>query len=192
MSREQKPKAPDENRDPISGEPGAHPIGVGTGTAVGGTAGGAAVGGLAAAAAAGGIAGSVVGPVGTAIGTAVGVVAGGIAGAYAGKSIAEKVNPTEEDQYWRRNYRSRPYVNPDASYEEYQTAYRYGWETRAQHAGRSFDEAEAELRKHWGSNKSKLEWKNAGPAVRDAWDRIDKNCSEVGPGNNRILEDPQP
>ncbi|MGV3774739.1 MAG: DUF2382 domain-containing protein [Verrucomicrobiales bacterium] len=75
----------DANRDPITGEPGSHPVGTGVGAAVGG-AGGAAAG--AAAGAALGTAGA--GPVGT----AVGAVAGAIAGAAAGHGTAEGLNPT--------------------------------------------------------------------------------------------------
>ena len=66
-----------ENRDPISGTPGAHPVGTGVGAAAGGIAAGAA-------------AGSVAGPVGTVVGAAVGAVAGGLAG----KGVAEKVDST--------------------------------------------------------------------------------------------------
>ncbi len=65
------------NRDPLSGEAGAHPIGTGVGAAAGGIAAGAAVG-------------SVAGPVGTVVGAAVGAVAGGLAG----KGVAETVDPT--------------------------------------------------------------------------------------------------
>ncbi len=65
------------NRDPISGELGAHPVGTGVGAAAGGVAAGAAVG-------------SVAGPVGTAVGAAVGAIAGGLAG----KGVAEAVEPT--------------------------------------------------------------------------------------------------
>src|SRR4051794_13647241 len=84
-------KPADANRDPLSGAPGAHPVGVGAGAASAGAA-GAAVGGV------------VGGPVGAAVGGAVGAVAGGLAG----KGAAEAVNPTVEDEYWRRNYASRP------------------------------------------------------------------------------------
>lgn len=65
------------NRDPITGTPGAHPVGTGVGALAGGAAAGAAVG-------------TVAGPVGTAIGAAVGAVAGGLAG----KGVAEQVDPT--------------------------------------------------------------------------------------------------
>ena len=84
---EKRGKNSDSNRDPISGEPGSHPVGTGIGAVAGG-AGGAAAG--AAAGAAMGTAGA--GPVGTAIGAAVGAVAGGLAG----HGAAEGLNPTNE------------------------------------------------------------------------------------------------
>jgi uncharacterized protein (TIGR02271 family) len=77
-----KPKSYDdnpENRDPITKEPGAHPIGTGVGAAAAGAA-GAAVG-------------SVAGPVGTAVGATAGAVVGGLGG----KAVAESFNPTTGD-----------------------------------------------------------------------------------------------
>ena len=65
------------HRDPITGTPGAHPVGTGLGAAAGGIAAGAAVG-------------TVAGPVGTVVGAAAGAVAGGLAG----KGVAETVDPT--------------------------------------------------------------------------------------------------
>src|SRR5688572_18850202 len=88
-----KDKTRDSNPDPITGEPGAHPVGV-AGGGTGGALAGAAIGG------------AVGGPVGAAVGGAIGAVAGGLGG----KAAAEAVNPTQEDAYWRSNYASRPYV----------------------------------------------------------------------------------
>src|ERR1700674_930402 len=73
------------NRDPITGAPGAHPLGVGLGAAAGGIAGGIAAG------AAGGTA---AGPVGTVVGAAVGAIAGGLGG----KAVAEHLDPTVGEQ----------------------------------------------------------------------------------------------
>ena len=70
--------------------------------------------------AAGAATGTVAGPVGTAVGAAVGAVVGGLAG----KGIAEAIDPTVEDAYWRDNYRSRPYAS-DASYDDFGPAYAY-------------------------------------------------------------------
>jgi len=153
------PKSPTHaNRDPLTGAPGAHPVGVGTGAAGGGTA-GAAVGAV------------VGGPVGAAVGGAVGAVAGGLAG----KGAAEAVNPTVEDEYWRRNYASRPYAS-SGTYDEFQPAYQYGWESFSRYRGRKFDDVEPDLRRGWETGKisAKLGWDKAKGAARDAWDRVER------------------
>src|SRR3954451_905600 len=107
-SKREHATSTDSNRDPISGEPGAHPVGTGLGTAAGGAAAGAA-------------GGAVGGPVGA----VVGAVAGGIVGGLAGKSIAESVDPTAEDAYWRDNYANRPYYDASHTYDDYAPAYRH-------------------------------------------------------------------
>lgn len=153
-------KGNDANRDPITGAPGAHPIGTGAGAAGGGMT-GAAIGG------------AVGGPVGAVVGGAVGAVAGGLAG----KGAAEAVNPTVEDAYWRENYKTRPYAKADLSYDAYQQAYRYGWESRGRYAGKRYDEIESNLESGWETAKgtSKMAWADAKNAVRDAWHRVDGN-----------------
>ena len=150
----------DANRDPLSGQPGAHPVGTGAGAAGAGAT-GAAIGG------------AVGGPVGAVVGAAIGAVAGGLAG----KGAAEAVNPTREDEYWRENYKTRPYAKADLGYDTYQPAYKYGWETRGKYAGRKYDEVENELASGWDSakGKSNLAWNDAKAAVRDAWHRVDGN-----------------
>lgn len=149
---------PDANRDPITKAPGAHPVGVGVGAAGAGAA-GAAIG-------------SIAGPVGAAVGGAVGAIAGGLAG----KGVAESVNPTVEDEYWRENYKTRPYIDKGADYDAYQPAYRYGWESYRRYQGRSFDEVEPELSRDWEARQGRghLGWTKAKLAVRDAWDRVER------------------
>jgi hypothetical protein len=148
----------DANPDPITGQPGAHPVGTGLGAAAAGAAAGAA-GGL------------IAGPAGAAVGAVIGAVAGGLAG----KGVAESIDPTVEDIYWRENYTRRPYYDQKTSYDEYRPAYQYGWESRAKYANRSFDEVEPELRRDWESAKdrSKLAWDKAKLATYDAWHRIE-------------------
>lgn len=152
----------DRNPDSITGEPGAHPVGVGVGTAAGGAAAGAAAGMMA-------------GPVGT----VAGAVVGGIAGGLAGKEIAESIDPTAEDAYWRENYANRSYFDSSHTYDDYGPAYRHGWESRAKHAERTWDEAEADIRSGWESAKanSRLTWEKARHATRDAWDRVSQSFS---------------
>jgi len=153
---------PDANRDPITGEPGSHPVGAGLGAAAAGAAAGAA-------------GGAVAGPVGM----AVGAVIGGVAGGLAGKGIAESIDPTTEDSYWRENHASRPYANANQSYDDYGPAYRYGWESRTKHAGKNYNEVESDLERGWDTAKAKssLTWEHAKHATRDAWDRVENTVS---------------
>ena len=151
-------RVPTENKDPISGATGAHPVGTGLGAAIGGAAAGAATGSMA-------------GPIGTAVGAAVGAVVGGLAG----KSVGEKINPTAEDSHWRENYTSRPYVDTGKAYDHYQPAYQFGWEARDRLGAASWNDSEADLRREWESHPHSwtLDWNAASHAIRDAWDRGD-------------------
>ena len=152
----------DANPDPITGAPGSHPVGTGIGAATGGGAGGAI--------------GSDIPRAGTAARGGGGAPnrAGGPGGAREG--IAEAVDPTAEEAYWRDEHRNRPYYRADYSYEDdYLPAYRYGYETRA--AGGTWDDPDDEpsLREGWerAKAKSRLEWEQAKEAMHDAWDRYD-------------------
>ena len=115
------------NRDPLTNEPGAHPVGTGLGAAMGGAATGAAVGAMA-------------GPAGAAVGGVVGAVAGGLAG----KAAAEALNPTHEDAYWRDAYVREPYYVSGRTYEQYQPAYELGWSSVTRYDG-DFDAIEPRL-----------------------------------------------
>ena len=161
----------DANRDPISGAPGSHPIGTGIGAAGAGAA-GAAIG-------------SVVPGVGPAVGGAVGAVVGAVAGGLAGKAAAEAINPTDEDAYWRENYRTRQYVQPGADYDQYEPAYRHGYTAYTRYPGRNFDEVEADLRTDWDRSRgrSSLEWDRAKHASRDAWQRVKDRVERAVPGD---------
>lgn len=151
------PQSGDTNPDPITNEPGSHPVGTGIGAALGGAAVGAAAG-LAA------------GP----IGAVVGAVGGGVAGGAVGKEVAERFDPTAEDAYWRENYPNRPYYNPEIDYEKYRPAYQYGWESRQRYPDRDWQEIEADLAREWERDRDDyaMKWEDAAPAARDAWQRI--------------------
>jgi hypothetical protein len=146
-----------EHLDPLSGEPGAHPVGTGVGAALGAAVAGAAVG-------------SAVGPAGAVIGMVIGAALGGLAG----KGLAETLDPTAEDAYWRSAYRERPYVDKDASYDNYGPAYSYGVAAFERLEGRRFELVEPELAQDWNVLRggSDLSWDQARPAVKDAWQRM--------------------
>ena len=148
------------NRDPLSGEVGAHPIGVGLGAAAAGMAFGAAVAGVA-------------GPIGMAVGAVVGAVAGGLAG----KGVAEAIDPTAEDAYWRANYASRAYATPRDADDEWGPAYAYGVHhynrNVAANPGATFEELEPEMEQGWNEARgtSSMEWTRARLAAYDAWEK---------------------
>jgi hypothetical protein len=169
MAIDTKLNTTDSNRDPLTGAPGSHPVGTGVGALAGGIAAGAA-------------AGTVAGPVGTVIGAAVGAVVGGLAG----KGIAESIDPTAEDAYWRENYSSRPYVDSGSSYDDYGPAYGYGVNAYTQHSGRRFEEVEGDLSSGWDSARgnSSLSWDRAKHATRDAWKRASDTVERAIPGDS--------
>ena len=152
-----KPSDKDLNRDPISGAPGAHPIGTGAG------------------AVSGGVAGATIGMAAGPIGAAVGGVAGAVAGGLAVKGIAELVNPTKEEEYWRETYVREPYFTPGKNYDYYAPAYRTGWEGRVRYHGKRFEDVEPRLREDYERTRSKTnaDWDQGRLAARAAWDRID-------------------
>ena len=167
----------DANEDPITGEPGAHPVGAGLGAAAGGAAAGAA-------------AGAAVGP----IGTVAGAVIGGVAGGLAGKAIAEQIDPTTEEQYWRDEYSNREYYDENIDFEEVAPAYRYGWESRAAYHDRPWHEVEPELERGWAMQRgeSSLEWDRARRPAREAWDRISESMRQDKPGQQSPVATGEP
>ena len=152
------------NRDPISGAPGAHPVGTGIGAAAGGAAGAAA--------------GTAVGgPIGTVVGASIGAIAGGLAG----KGVAEMIDPTVEDAYWREAHRNEPYYTEGRGYDDhYAPAYRAGWEGRVKYDGRTFDEVEEDLAADYSRYQGNdLTWDEVRPATRAAWDRVDRRIQDA-------------
>ena len=158
----------DANRDPITDEPGAHPVGTGFGAVAGGAAAGAA-------------AGLVAGPVGVTIGGIAGAVTGGLAG----KAAAESINPTAEEAYWRDAYRDEPYYDKARAYDDYHPAYALGWSSVGTYDG-SFEASDARLAAEWDSRRgdSSLDWEKARPATQAAWDR----AARINAGPERQLD----
>ncbi|MGP1630107.1 MAG: PA2169 family four-helix-bundle protein [Giesbergeria sp.] len=163
----------DANLDPITKEPGAHPVGTGLGAAVGGAAAGAATGAFG-------------GPVGAAIGGVIGAVAGGLAG----KAAAEAVNPTAEEAYWREAYRDEPYFADGRTYDDYHPAYALGWRSVGMYEG-PFETVEPSLRDRWLTDRgdSPLEWQEARHAARAARERANVESVAVGSMDNDDVVD---
>lgn len=161
------------NRDPITGEPGSHPVATGIGAAVG------AATGVVGAMAMGAAAGAPLGPAGAIAGAA----AGGILGGGIGHGIGEDIRPTQL-AWWKANYSSRPYITEGKNFDTYEPAYRYGIDTaiaNKNNVDRDFNTLEPNLRNNWNiaRGKSSMEWDEAKYATRDAFEKA----------NNRELID---
>ncbi|NRF67018.1 hypothetical protein HLB44_08500 [Aquincola sp. S2] len=163
------PSTTDANLDPLTGAPGSHPVGTGVGAILGGVATGAAVG-------------TAAGPVGTAIGAAAGAIVGGLAG----KAIAEQIDPTAEETYWRENYSKRPYVDYGAPFDDYSPAYNYGVDAYSRFPGERYEDIEPRLASDWDSvrGESNLTWERAKDATRDAWQRVSDTIERATPGDS--------
>ena len=134
--------------DPITGEPGAHPVGTGVGAAAGGAT-GAAIGSLA-------------GPIGTVVGTVIGAIAGGLTG----KGVAESIDPSAEDAYWREQHSKQKYADDEQPFDAFAPAYRTGY--MGYREGQTFEEREADLRMEYEGGPQKAEAEIADSAVQNA------------------------
>ncbi len=159
----------DTNPDPLTGAPGSHPVGTGVG-AVGGGATGAAIGAAA-------------GPVGA----VAGAVIGAVAGAYAGRGVAELIDPTAEDAYWRDNHSKESYAKSDTSYDQYEPAYRTGYTGYGKHAGKKWDDVENDLERDYDKTKgnSSLAWADAKHASKAAWHKVERTLPGDADGDGR-------
>lgn len=162
MNDQNSTNDPAKNPDPITGEPGSHPVGTGVGAGSAGLA-GAAIGTA----------------VGGPVGGAIGLVAGAVAGAYGGRGVAEAVNPTQEEAYWRENHTSQPFATT-GDYEQFQPGYRTGYQGFAKHAGRNYDDVETDLAKDYEQETggTGLPWDQARHATRAAWARLQESPGE--------------
>lgn len=81
-----------------------------------------------------------------------------------------------EEDFWRTQYRSRPYVTYGGKVDDYLPAYRYGIDASIQFPNRSFADVEPTLEKNWirARGKSALRWDKAKLAAEDSWTRMNQ------------------
>jgi hypothetical protein len=80
-----------------------------------------------------------------------------------------------EDQYWRENYKRRPYFDADRDYDDYYSpAYRFGYDASDRYSGKKWEEVEPDLQRDWDryEYRGQSTWQQIKSAVRDAWDRM--------------------
>jgi hypothetical protein len=84
-----------------------------------------------------------------------------------------------EDNYWFENFSSRPYALGPDFYDRFRPGFRYGFESAHHNMGRSWEEAEADLRRGWDAYEHRgtdpSPWEEIKEAVRDAWERVTGN-----------------
>jgi hypothetical protein len=99
-----------------------------------------------------------------------------------GLAAGEDLDPVAEGDYWRENFRRRPYYEAQREYSDYEPAYRYGWERAglSEYRNRGFEEIEIELRDEWEEfrDDSLPAWEQARGPARDAFERA-KNKSKA-------------
>lgn len=103
------------------------------------------------------------------------------------RAAAETVNTTAEDTYWREAYTREPYYRADYTYDDYEPAYRTGYEGRILHRERhSFDVLEPLLRVDYERLKgeSRLAWSEARAPARAAWGCIERTMPEDSSGHS--------
>ncbi len=150
----------DANLDPLSGAPGAHPVGVGVGAASAGVVG--------------------------AVGRLDGRRSGRRRDRRGDRRPGRRPAPAKAWPRWSTRpsrpptggtpTSTRPYYVAGTPYEHYEPAYRYGWEAHDRYEGKRFGDVESDLERGWEKVKgnSSLAWEKAKHATRDAWDRVER------------------
>jgi uncharacterized protein YcfJ len=132
--------------------------------------------GTGSAALAGGAAGAAIGAViGGPAGLAVGAAAGGAIGAVAGNRAAEATDTRDDLGHFQQIFRTMPYYVEGYDWHDYAPAYRYGLDAFGQHRGHSLEDMESQLQGGWEAAArfgSRLQWHQARPAVRHAWQSL--------------------
>jgi hypothetical protein len=83
------------------------------------------------------------------------------------------VNPQKEAAHWREQHLKQPYAK-HGSYEQFEHAYRTGYNSFLKHPGKNFDEVEQSVALDYENAKpdSALPWDTVRPAVNSVWERM--------------------
>ena len=78
-----------------------------------------------------------------------------------------------EAAYWRRQHSKQPYAK-DYSYDQFEHAYRTGYDAFFNYPGQTFDEVEGSVAADYEQAKpaSALPWDTVRPAASAVWDRL--------------------
>jgi hypothetical protein len=79
-----------------------------------------------------------------------------------------------DQQWWRENFRNRPYVTEDRRFEDYEPGYRFGYESANRYRGKNWNDVEFNLSTDWEryEGHGSSTWESVKETVRDAWDNV--------------------
>ena len=97
---------------------------------------------------------------------------GAVAGAVGGAATTARRSFADLDDEFRRDFQTN-YASSGGTYDQYQPAYRSGYETRgdSRYANREWNDVEPEIRQRWESEHPGSAWERFKAAVRRGWDR---------------------
>ena len=80
----------------------------------------------------------------------------------------------DDRNWWQENFSTRPYVTADRRFEDYEPAYRFGYQSLSRYHGRRWKQVEPSLRNDWDhfEGRGDSTWESVKDAVRDAWENI--------------------
>jgi len=86
------------------------------------------------------------------------------------------VNIAREHKYWSENYANQTDYETGRPYSDYDFAYRTGYEGFGRYPGRTYVEAEPDLKRDYETfgSKAPMTWDDAKSAVRAAWQRVER------------------
>ena len=91
------------------------------------------------------------------------------------KAAHQKIDPSTENNYWKNQYENESYYEAGRKFDDYEGAYRTGYEGYGRYGDRGFERAENELKSDYERIKgnSQLAWDKAKNAVKAAWHRVE-------------------
>src|SRR5204862_1243508 len=100
-----------------------------------------------------------------------------------GKTGQDRMNLDKETAYWREQHSKQPYAK-NYSYEQFEHAYRTGYNSFLKHRGRNFDEVEDSIASDYEEAKpgTALPWDTVRPAANSVWERMSGVISPREPG----------
>lgn len=92
------------------------------------------------------------------------------------------VDPSKEAAYWREQHSKQPYAK-NYSYDQFEHAYKTGYNSFFKYPGENFDDVEDDIALGYEEAKpgSALPWDTVRPAVNAVWDRLGGVVSPLDP-----------